>query len=63
MPESPPFRDSDAMEIIIKRLVLVAEMMRRHDYGAELRRQMTEVSEWLEWIAASITERDEEGQA
>lgn len=60
--QSPPFRDSDAIEIITKRLHLVADLMRRHDYGAELERQMTEISEWLEWLATAIAVRNDKDE-
>lgn len=57
--QSPPFRDSDAIEIVIKRLVLVADLMRRHDYGTELELQMKEIAEWLDWLAKAIASRSE----
>ena len=56
--QSPPFRDSDALRIIIRRLELIEDKMRRHQYDAEFKSQMDEVSEWLEWLAKSITARD-----
>lgn len=62
--ESPPFRDSDAIQIIIRRLELIAEKMLRRDYDAEFERHMTEAAEWLDWLAAAINARnDEEGDS
>lgn len=56
---SPPFRDSDALRIIIKRLEKIEQLMRDHCYGREMRDEMDEASEWLEWLQGQIAERKE----
>lgn len=58
MSQSPPFRDSDAMHIIVKRMERMADAMTAHDYS-NVDRDMAEVAEWLDWLAQSIAERDE----
>lgn len=60
MSDSPPFRDSDAIRIIIRRLEVVEDQMRAHKYDDEFTRQMKEVSEWINWLAVSIAERQDE---
>lgn len=55
--ESPPFRDSDALLIISKRLTNLADRMMAHDYST-VEADLAEVSEWMEWLAAGITRRD-----
>ena len=56
---SPPFRDSDALRIIIKRLEKIEQLMRDHRYGQEMRDEMDEAAEWLEWLQEQIAERKE----
>lgn len=55
---SPPFRDSDAIRIIIRRLEVIEDLMRSHTYDSVPER-MAEVGDWFEWLAASIAERQE----
>lgn len=56
---SPPFRDSDALRIIIKRLEKIEQLMRDHCYGREMQAEISEASEWLEWLQGQIAERKE----
>lgn len=56
---SPPFRDSDALRIIIKRLEKIEQLMRDHCYGREMEAEMNEAAEWLEWLQGQIAERKE----
>jgi len=56
-PLSPPFRDSDALYIIAKRMTALADKMTRHDYST-VQSDLNEVQKWLDWLAASIVGRD-----
>ena len=56
---SPPFRDSDALRIIIKRLEKIEQLMRDYRYGQEMRDEMDEAAEWLEWLQGQIAERED----
>ncbi|WP_341266941.1 hypothetical protein [Gordonia malaquae] len=57
---SPPFRDSDALRIIIRRLEIVEDQMRRHEYGKPMDDAMSEVADWLTWLTSKIAARREE---
>jgi len=59
---SPPFRDSDAMYIIAKRMDALADKMTRHDYST-VEADLAEVTEWMTWLARGITERAAKGDA
>lgn len=56
---SPPFRDSDALHIIAKRMTSLADRMQKHDYST-VEADMAEVAEWMDWLAKSIASRDRE---
>lgn len=55
--QSPPFRDSDALYIIAKRMERLADKMTSHDYST-VQVDLTEIQEWLDWLATSIAARD-----
>lgn len=60
-PLSPPFRDSDAIYIVVKRLTALADKMTAHDYST-VEADLQDVSEWMAWLAACIAARgDKEG--
>lgn len=60
--ESPPFRDSDAIYIIVKRLEALADKMTRHDYST-VAADLADVSDWMQWLADGIAARDAEADA
>lgn len=55
---SPPFRDSDALYIIAKRMERLADQMTSHNY-ATVTADLAEIQEWLDWLATNIKQRDE----
>lgn len=58
---SPPFRDSDALRIIICRLELIEDKCRRHQYDEDLRQHMDEAAAWFEWLGNSIWNQEDGG--
>ncbi|WP_336818945.1 hypothetical protein [Gordonia sp. MMO-8] len=55
---SPPFRDSDALRIIIRRLEIVEDQMRRREYGEAMDDALSEVADWLDWLTSKIATRE-----
>lgn len=55
---SPPFRDSDGLYIVAKRIERLADAMTSHNY-ATVTADLAEIQQWLDWLATSIAARDE----
>ena len=55
--QSPPFKDSDALYIIAKRMERTADNMTAHNY-ATVQADLAEIQAWLDWLAGCIAERD-----
>jgi hypothetical protein len=55
---SPPFRDSDALYIIARRMERLADAMTSHDYSTVLP-DLAEIRDWMDWLAAGIESREE----
>lgn len=56
---APIVSHSDVVYMIVRRLERAADLMVKHEYGAELEENMAKVAELFEWLNASVSGSEE----